>query len=124
MTGQGEQPGDARQRLRDAFIDDHRSFSLGRSDDEPSALGDLRRAGLERFVSTGLPTSRDEEWRFTDIAPILAHRFCRPEPDDARGDLGTSPVPRWSPSGAHVLTLLDGRHAAGPARRAVAAGWE
>jgi Fe-S cluster assembly protein SufD len=38
--------------------------------DGPEWLGALRRSAMDRFALTGFPTSRDEEWRFTPIAPI------------------------------------------------------
>ena len=37
---------------------------------EPSWLAALRAAARERFVAVGLPTTRDEEWRFTPVAPL------------------------------------------------------
>lgn len=37
---------------------------------EPAWLGSLRTAGLERFAARGLPTLRDEDWRFTNLAPF------------------------------------------------------
>lgn len=33
-------------------------------------LASLRRRGRERFAEVGFPTLRDEEWRFTSIAPV------------------------------------------------------
>jgi Fe-S cluster assembly protein SufD len=36
----------------------------------PEWLDALRRSAIDRFALTGFPTSRDEEWRFTPIAPI------------------------------------------------------
>jgi Fe-S cluster assembly protein SufD len=38
--------------------------------DGPEWLDGLRRSAIDRFALTGFPTSRDEEWRFTPIAPI------------------------------------------------------
>ncbi len=38
--------------------------------DGPEWLEAVRRAAIERFAVTGFPTSRDEEWRFTPVAPI------------------------------------------------------
>ena len=40
------------------------------TEDGPEWLEALRRSGIDRFALTGFPTSRDEEWRFTPIAPI------------------------------------------------------
>ena len=33
-----------------------------------------REAAFDRFVERGFPTTRDEEWRFTNVAPIAATR--------------------------------------------------
>jgi len=36
---------------------------------------DLREAALRRFNELGFPTTRDEEWRFTNVAPIARSNF-------------------------------------------------
>ena len=36
----------------------------------PAWLGELRRAGLDRFTEVGIPTSRHEEWRFTPVSAL------------------------------------------------------
>jgi Fe-S cluster assembly protein SufD len=41
----------------------------------PRWLDDLRARGAARFVALGIPTVRDEEWRFTNAAPIGAIDF-------------------------------------------------
>jgi len=35
----------------------------------------VRRRALERFAELGFPTERDEEWRFTSLARLLAATF-------------------------------------------------
>ena len=42
-------------------------------------LQDLRDHAASRFVELGFPTVRDEEWRFTNVAPIASSEF-RPAP--------------------------------------------
>ena len=42
-------------------------------------LQDLRDHAASRFVELGFPTVRDEEWRFTNVAPIASTEF-RPAP--------------------------------------------
>ncbi|MEO7987508.1 MAG: Fe-S cluster assembly protein SufD [Gemmatimonadales bacterium] len=39
--------------------------------ERPDWLEPIRRAAMERFAQTGFPGARDEEWRFTPIAPIV-----------------------------------------------------
>ena len=41
----------------------------------PRWLQDLRDRGASRFTQLGFPTVRDEEWRFTNVAPITATEF-------------------------------------------------
>jgi Fe-S cluster assembly protein SufD len=36
----------------------------------PGWLESIRRSALHRFASTGFPSSREEEWRFTPVGPI------------------------------------------------------
>ncbi len=48
----------------------------------PRWLQDLRDRGAARFAALGFPTVRDEEWRFTNVAPIAATEF-RPAGADA-----------------------------------------
>jgi Fe-S cluster assembly protein SufD len=41
----------------------------------PRWLDDLRARGAARFTALGIPTVRDEEWRFTNVSPIGAIDF-------------------------------------------------
>ncbi len=41
---------------------------------------ELREAGFHRFSELGFPTTRDEEWRFTSVAPIARHTFVPAPP--------------------------------------------
>jgi Fe-S cluster assembly protein SufD len=43
----------------------------------PSWLEARRRSAIERFSTLGLPTPRDEEYRFTNVGPIAATVFAR-----------------------------------------------
>lgn len=41
----------------------------------PSWLDELRRQALDRFLDLGYPTSRLEDWKFTNLAPLTRHTF-------------------------------------------------
>ena len=41
----------------------------------PSWLGALRRSAFDRFAATGLPTTRDEDWKYTSLAPLARTSF-------------------------------------------------
>src|SRR4051812_9336239 len=42
---------------------------------QPSWLFPLRKAGIARFAEQGFPTINDEDWRFTNVAPIVRLPF-------------------------------------------------
>jgi Fe-S cluster assembly protein SufD len=45
------------------------------SSDVPSWLDDLRRSAIDRFLELGFPTTRLEDWKFTNLAPLTGQSF-------------------------------------------------
>ena len=60
----------------------------------PSWLHEIRRAAMESFAEKGFPTTRQEEWRNTNVAPIAAVPFQPATtpwpPPQGGGELGPS----------------------------------
>ncbi len=48
---------------------------FGRETEQPSWLFPLRKAGMARFAEFGFPTVHQEDWRFTNVAPIAKLPF-------------------------------------------------
>src|SRR5438034_943971 len=48
--------------------------------DAPAWLDDLRKAAIARFELVGFPTTKLEDWRFTNVAPIARTPFKLAEP--------------------------------------------
>jgi Fe-S cluster assembly protein SufD len=46
-----------------------------RESKQPSWLFPMRKAGIARFAELGFPTTRHEDWRFTNVAPIAKLPF-------------------------------------------------
>src|SRR3954453_374462 len=42
---------------------------------QPAWLLPLRKAGISSFAEQGFPTLKDEDWRFTNVAPIAKLPF-------------------------------------------------
>lgn len=59
----------------ESYVADFESFALKSAKDDGLAL--LRAGAIERFSKLGFPTTRDEEWRFTNVAPIAKASFAR-----------------------------------------------
>jgi len=56
------------------------------SQQQPSLFQPLRDAGFRRFAELGFPTTHDEEWRFTNVAPIVRGRVATPRTADVDVD--------------------------------------
>jgi Fe-S cluster assembly protein SufD len=53
-----------------AYLQEFGSRGVSVTAETPDWLEPVRRAAIDGFAATGFPTARDEEWRFTPIAPI------------------------------------------------------
>ena len=73
----------------------------------PRWLQDLRDRGAARFSALGFPTVRDEDWRFTNIAPIANTEFG-PAPVDARVNEDTLKTVAYGDA-ANRVVVLNGR---------------
>jgi Fe-S cluster assembly protein SufD len=67
------------------------------------ALQRLRKTAISRFAELGFPGPRDEEWRFTPLAPLVQTAFRLP-PADAPIQLAVS---RPLPDGVIVCSLAE-----------------
>jgi Fe-S cluster assembly protein SufD len=73
---------------------------------EPTRVAEMRRRAIERFAAVGFPSLREEDWRFTNIAPIVKASF---HPASAHG-LGIEAIaPSVFAGCAARLTFVDGR---------------
>ncbi len=63
-------PSEARGRSSDVTVPFPALIAESLQRPAPSWLAALRQAGADRFAEVGLPGSKDEEWRFTPVAPM------------------------------------------------------
>jgi Fe-S cluster assembly protein SufD len=71
------------------YLADWQEFRRGLPAAEPESVRVLRGAAIERFAALGFPTLRQEDWRFTNVAPILRTAFHR---DGVAGALPAAPA--------------------------------
>lgn len=76
---------------------------------EPAWLRAARRKALEHFEQTGYPTLRDEDWRFTSVAPVAALPF-RPASTSFASQLSAAALARLPFHGLEGdrLVFVDG----------------
>jgi Fe-S cluster assembly protein SufD len=87
----------------------HPWVAEGRPAGGPRWLHDLRERGASAFTSLGFPTVRDEEWRFTNVAPVTAGEFRLA--DDAEVSAGTLESLPYAGAVAQRLVVVNGRFA-------------
>jgi Fe-S cluster assembly protein SufD len=76
---------------------------------EPRWLRDMRRASAAAFGKLGFPTTKNEEWRFTNVAPIADARFVpAPAAAGAQEVVSGFTVPGLA---GPVMTFVNGRFA-------------
>ena len=98
------------------------SFEL--LDERPGRIGLLRQAAFARFAELELPTTQDEDWKYTSLAPLAQIRF---EPAGKEKLLPTiEQLDRLAggPAGDGVVRLVfvDGRHRPELSSRVAGAG--
>ncbi|MCH7883758.1 MAG: Fe-S cluster assembly protein SufD [Planctomycetes bacterium] len=76
----------------------------------PSWLAPVRKAAISRFIEMGFPTVRDEEWRFTNVAPIVNTLFAPAGAARAEVDRKATAPFRFDPAAAE-LVVVNGRYA-------------
>ena len=79
---------------------------------EPAWLCDRRAAAIERFAKTGLPTTRQEEWRYTSLRTLRETAFD-PHPAPRPGALTPELFQKltFEPWDCAHLVFLNGRYA-------------
>ena len=71
---------------KNAFLSHVTRDAHGHAPSAPDWLQRLRRAGLDRFKAVGFPTTKDEAWRFTNVAPIARTAFKPARAVDVKPD--------------------------------------
>ncbi len=96
------------------YVEAYRAFAANGASGAPAWLKELRDGGIARFGELGFPTTKQEAWRFTSVAPIvetpfeLAHPVSRVPHPDAIAPFLLGPGPR--------LVFIDGSLSPGLSR--------
>ncbi len=91
------------------YITSFEEFEKNINGEAKNWLKDLRRQALTRFDELGFPTTRHEEWKYTNISPIAKENFIHGTESDA-GLVQKDAVKKFDYDGldAHTLVFVDG----------------
>ncbi len=103
---------------RERYLSSFESFERSGAAGAPAWLKGLRRSAIERFATLGFPTTREEDWKYTNVEPVLAAGF---EPVWSRGANGVGAERVQSLSlgaeSAARLVFADGVYVEGLSKR-------
>jgi Fe-S cluster assembly protein SufD len=77
----------------DWYLSNFEIFEKGLNGEAGSRIHAVRKAAIARFGELGFPTTRDEEWKYTDVAPLIKVPF-KPVLNYALDGVGTRDVDR------------------------------
>ena len=91
------------------YVADFEAFARNGASGAPTWLRELREGAIARFSELGFPTTKQEEWRFTSVAPIadalftLAHAPRAPLP-------AAADIDRLCVGAGPRVVFVDGRY--------------
>src|SRR5207247_9778341 len=109
---------DPRGGMTEPYVKDFQAFASNGAAGAPPWLREIREGAIARFTALGFPTTKQEAWRFTSVAPIAATHFARPAsglPPLALRDIAALSI--IGTEGGPRRVLGDGRYDAGPPAR-------
>jgi Fe-S cluster assembly protein SufD len=101
MVKQSQVNDSARLQIQ-RYLSDFETFENSLNGHASSALHTVRKAAIARFAEIGFPTTHDEEWKYTDLSPLVNREFTPVLTYRADGinnkDIGRLPFgsARWS----------------------------
>src|SRR5437870_865238 len=75
--------------VKERYVAAFKAFATNGAGAAPPWLREIREGAIARFTELGFPTMKQEEWRFTSVAPIAETRFALAQPN-----LSRTPTPR------------------------------
>ena len=85
--------------------------ALATMDDQPPWLSSARRTAFSSFLDDGWPTTKDEDWRFTDVSPLTRMLLLpRPAANDIELDAFDSRLLAIGATSSHRLVFVDGHY--------------
>ena len=92
------------------YLDLAERFQAERAASAPGWLRAFRQEGIAQLARQGFPTSKDEDWKYTQVAPLAAHAFT-PVHTVHEADVQAALARLALPGAAPRLVFVDGRFA-------------
>ncbi len=63
------------KEIKNQYLKNYELFENSLNGERSSSISSLRKEALNKFSDLSFPTVKDEEWKYTSIAPLLEHNF-------------------------------------------------
>lgn len=95
-------------KSKDWYIKNFEKFEASLNGEMESDIHKIRKDAIRVFDEIDFPTTKNEEWKYTNIAPILNYNFA---PAESKAKLSTKDVSKFLIHGlkARLLVLVNGR---------------
>ena len=64
-----------KSELKDWYFSQFKQFENSLNGQSTTPRHSLRKQAMEKFIESGFPTNKDEEWKYTNISPLLKVNF-------------------------------------------------
>jgi Fe-S cluster assembly protein SufD len=92
------------------YVDQFNAFIAGDAKRSPDWINAKRREAIKHVASLGFPTTKNEDWHFTSVAPIAEHDFTFVPTKS--GDVSRSDLEEFAFGGDwHTAVFVNGRFA-------------
>lgn len=95
------------------YLEAFAQFEKATAGDGGAWLCPIRRAAIARFADLGFPTLRDEDWRFTNVAPIAGTAFRLAGEGASMPEPGALAPFTFAGIACHRLVFVNGRYVPG-----------
>ena len=91
------------------YVSEHSSFENNGASSSPAWVKAMRKNALAVFTEKGFPTTREEDWKYTNVAPIANVDFTYSSGKQNR-KLATGDIKNFVIDGTrqHTLVFVDG----------------
>ena len=93
----------------DAYLTAFNDLEGELSEHAPPSVQRLRRAAIDRFAATGFPGSRNEDWKFTNLAPFLRSSFLLPPAGSEQAAEAYSRLEQGNEPGVTLMCINNNR---------------
>lgn len=63
------------EEIKQWYISSFGTFENSLNGNRETPFHEIRKSAISRFSDNGFPNTRDEEWKYTSVAPLLRHKF-------------------------------------------------